>query len=138
MQFLTASNIDFSDNLKHLRILCYHLRVSNHRRLCWIWCINSYSWKYETGTVITFLFIQMVHGTEILWLVGVFSSDIVISMRLPHSAFIFTAEVWAIIKAPEQIIDSVASKYIIFTDSLSCLQGLQYTKLEHPLIGMVI
>ena len=88
--------------------------------------------------MITFLFIQMVHGTEIVWLVGVFSADIVISMRLPHSASIFTAEVWAIIKAPEQIIDSVASKYIIFTDSLSCLQALQFLKLEHPLVGMVI
>ena len=24
---------------KHLHILCYHLGVSNHWRLCWIWCI---------------------------------------------------------------------------------------------------
>ena len=38
----------------------------------------------------------------------------------------------------EQIKHSVASKYIIFTDSLSHLQALQYMKLEHPLIGMVI
>ena len=41
----------------------------------------------------------------------------------------------AIIKAPEEIKYSVASKYIIFTDSLSCLQALQSL---HPLIGMVI
>ena len=34
--------------------------------------------------------------------------------------------------------DSVASKYITFTDSLSGLQSLQYLELEHPLIGMVI
>ena len=34
-QFLTASNIDFSDILE----TPYHLGVSNHRRLCWIWCI---------------------------------------------------------------------------------------------------
>ena len=32
-QFLTASNIVVSD------ISFYHLGVSNHRRLCWIWCI---------------------------------------------------------------------------------------------------
>ena len=44
-----------------------------------------------------------------------FPSKTVISMRLPDSASIFTAEVWAIIKALEQIKDSVASKYIIFT-----------------------
>ena len=59
-------------------------------------------------------------------------------MRLPDSASVFTAEVWAIIKALEQIKDSVASKYIVFTDSLSCLQALHHMKLEHPLIGMVI
>ena len=51
---------------------------------------------------------------------------------------IFTAEIWAIIKALKQIKDSVASKYVIFTDSLSCLQALHYMKLEHPLIWMVI
>ena len=45
-------------------------------------------------------------------------SNTVISMRLPDSAFVFTAEVWAIIKALEQIKDSNASKYIVFTDSL--------------------
>ena len=63
----------------------------------------------------------------------VFPSNTVISMILPDSASVFTAEVWAIIKALEQIKDYIASKYIVFTDSLSCLQALQ-----HPLIGMVI
>ena len=48
----------------------------------------------------------------------VFPSNTVISMRLPDSASVFTAEVWAIIKALEQIKDSNASKYIVFTDSL--------------------
>ena len=46
--------------------------------------------------------------------VTVFPSDTIISIRLPDSASIFTAEVWAIIKALEQIKDSVASKYIFF------------------------
>ena len=55
----------------------------------------------------------------------VFPSNTVISMRLPDSASVFTAEVWA-------------SKYIVFTDSFSCLQALHHMKLEHPLIGMVI
>ena len=44
----------------------------------------------------------------------------------------------AIIKALEQIKISTVSKYIVFTDSLSCLQALHHMKLEHPLIGMVI
>ena len=38
----------------------------------------------------------------------------------------------------EQVKDSFASKYIVFADSLSCLQALHHMKLEHPLIGMVI
>ena len=59
-------------------------------------------------------------------------------MRLPDSASIFTAEVWAIIKALEQIKSSSASKYIVYTDALSCPQPLHHMKLEHPLIGMVI
>ena len=67
----------------------------------------------------------------------VFPSNTVISMRLPDSASVFTAEVWAIIKALEQIKNSTASKYIVFTHSLSCLQALHHMKLEHPLIGMI-
>ena len=43
----------------------------------------------------------------------VFPSNTVISMRLPDSASVFTAEVWAIIKALEQIKNSIASKYIV-------------------------
>ena len=57
-------------------------------------------------------------------------------MRLPDSASTFTAEIWAIITGLEEIKNAFASKYIIFTDSLSCL--VLYMKLEHPLIGMAI
>ena len=64
----------------------------------------------------------------------VFPPDTVSSMRLPDSVSIFTAEIWAIIKALEQIKHYVAYKCIIFTYSLSCLQALQYMKLEHPVI----
>ena len=56
----------------------------------------------------------------------VFPSNTVISMRLLDSASVFTAEVWEIIKALEQIKDSIASKYIVFTDSLSCVQPLHH------------
>ena len=68
----------------------------------------------------------------------VFPSDTELSMRLPDSASIFTAEIWAIITALEEIKTASESKFIIFTDSLSCLQALLYMKLEHPLIGMAI
>ena len=52
-----------------------------------------------------------------------------LSIGLPDSASILIAEIWAVIKALEQIKDSVASKYIIFT----CLQAIHYLKVEHPL-----
>ena len=96
------------------------------------------SWKFETGTVITFLFILTDHGMGIMWLVLVFPSDTEFSMRLPDSASIFTAEIWAIFKTLDEIKNASASKFISFTDSLSCLQDLLYMKLGHPVIGMVI
>ena len=74
--------------------------------------------------MITFLFIT--DGSQdgnFVACATVFPSDTVISMKLPDS--IITAENWVIIKVLEQIKDSVASKYIIFTDSLLCLQVLQ-------------
>ena len=77
----------------------------------------------------------MVHSVGILWLLLVFPLDTII---LPDSASIFSAKIWAIIKSLVQIKDSLASKYIIFTDSLSCLQALQSIRLEHPLIVMRI
>ena len=65
-------------------------------------------------------------------------SNTVISMKLSDSGSIFTFEMWAIIKAQEPIKDYDPSKYVIFTDSLSCLQALQYLELELPNIGIVI
>ena len=43
----------------------------------------------------------------------VFQSNTIISMRLPDSASIFTAEIWAVIKALECFENSVATKYIV-------------------------
>ena len=68
--------------------------------------------------MITFLFIHGSRDGNDVACATVFPSNTVISMRLPDSASVFTAEVWAIIKALEQIKDSNASKYIVFTDSL--------------------
>ena len=94
-----------------------------------VWCIyRDYIPVYTDGSQV---------GSSVAC-ATVFPSDTLSSMRLPHSTSIFTAEICAIIKALELIKDSVASKYIIFSDSLLCLQALQYMKLEHPLIGMVI
>jgi len=68
---------------------------------------------------------------------AVFPSN-TISKRLPDSASIFSAEIQAILDALNKIKTSDASKFVIFTDSLSCLQALHNMKLEHPLVGMVI
>ena len=40
-------------------------------------------------------------------------------MILPDSVSIFTAEIWVIIKPVGEIKNYFASKYIVFTDSLS-------------------
>jgi hypothetical protein len=61
----------------------------------------------------------------------------IISIRLPSFASIFTAELQAIIQALEFIITSDGTKYIIFTDSLSCLQAFENKQLDHPLVAEV-
>ena len=52
-------------------------------------------------------------GNYVAW-AAIVVSNTVISMRLPDSASIFIAQVWAIVKALEQIKDSFASKYIYY------------------------
>ena len=57
---------------------------------------------------------------------ALFPSDTVISMILPDSPSLFIAEIWAIIKAQEEIKNASSTKYIVFTNSLSSLQASQY------------
>ena len=57
-----------------------------------------------------------------------------LTVNIPLSLFLSLS----LITALEEIKNSSASKFIIFTDSLLCLQALLYMKLEHPLIGMAI
>ena len=118
-QFQLLPTLIFQTFWKHLHILFYNIGASNHRRLCWIWCIYLSAIFHGNIRQVPLLFYK-------------------ISMRLSDSVFVSTAEVWAIVKALEQIKESRASKFIIYTDSLSCLHALQYMKLEHPLTGMVI
>ena len=79
-QFLTASNIELSDILetpsyftlppwciKPPKILLDLVHLKKIKQMHQY--TSNFSWKYETGTVITFLFIQTDHGMEILWLV---------------------------------------------------------------------
>ena len=139
-QFFLLQTLIFQTFWKHFVFsFFYHLGVLNHRRLCWIWLIerkiaqihlfiSNHSWKYEIGTVVTFVFPDRSrHGNSVACTV-VFP---LISMRLPDSACIYTTEIWSIIKALEEIKDSVASKYIIFTVTLSCRQYLHYITVKH-------
>ena len=84
---------------------------------------SNFSWNFETSTVITFLFIQADHGMGIMWLVLQSFHRTPNFHELADSASNFTAEIWATIKALDEMKDASASKFIIFTDSHSCLQA---------------
>ena len=64
--------------------------------------------------------------------------DRVASLRLPPPASIFTAEAKAIILALKFIAASNKSKFIICSDSLSCLLAIQSAKLKNPIIKEIL
>ena len=66
----------------------------------------------------------------------VFPSE-TISKRLHNLASICTAKAQVIIESLDRIQHLPTAKFIIFTDTLSCLQTLQWMTLDHLLIGMV-
>ena len=143
-QFLTASNIELSDILetpsyfiKPRKIVLDLVHLKKDRTDASIYHQLFMEIRHRYRDYIPVYTDGSRDGNAVAC-ATVFPSNTVISLRLPDSASVFTAEVWAIIKALEQIKDSTASKYIVFTDSLSCLQAVHHVKLEHPLIGMVI
>ena len=149
-QFLTASNIDFSDILetpsyfilppwcvKPPKIVLDLVHLKNDRTDASIYQQRFLEIRDKYRHYIPVYTDGSRDGNSVAC-ATVFPSDTELSMRLPDSASIFTAEIWAIITALEEIKNASESKFIIFTDSLSCLQALLYMKLEHPLIGMAI
>jgi ribonuclease HI len=64
---------------------------------------------------------------------AVIKNDI-FSARLPNESTIFTAEAKAIQLAFEYIKTSNDKQFTIFSDSLSCLQAIKNTNIEHPFI----
>jgi ribonuclease HI len=58
--------------------------------------------------------------------------------RLHNEASIFTAESRAIILALKIIESTSAPKFIVFSDSLSCLQAIQYPSWKNPVISEII
>ena len=149
-QFLTASNIDFSDiwetpsyfilppwYIKPPKIVLDLVHLKKDRTDASIYQQHFLEIRDRHHNHIP-VYTDGSRDRNYLACATVFPSDTEFSMRLPDSASIFTAEIWAIIKALDGIKNVSASKFIIFTDSLSCLQALLYMKLEQPLIGMVI
>ena len=99
--------------------------------------IKRFSWKFKTGTIIALLFIQIVHPGNSVACATIFPSNSNFH-EIARFHISIKCQSLPIIKVWKQIKDSIASKYIIFIDSISCLQALQYMKLEHTLIRMVI
>ena len=55
-------------------------------------------------------------------------------IRIPDSASIYTAELYALKLAFNIVLQSPHSRFIIFTDSLSSLAALNGSKLDHPYV----
>ena len=58
--------------------------------------------------------------------------------RIQDHSSIFTAEARAILLALECIEHSNRKRFLIFTDSMSCLQALDHLKINHPIIEEII
>ena len=64
--------------------------------------IRSFSWKYDRYRDYVPVYTDGTRDGNYLACATVFPSNTVISMRLTDSAFIFTAEIWAMIKGMEE------------------------------------
>ena len=65
-------------------------------------------------------------------------SSITLSCRLSAEASIFTAEAQAILLALNIIDSSSHSKYLILSDSMSCLQAIHHRKVTNPHILQIL
>ena len=66
------------------------------------------------------------------------SSVDILKVNLPVQTSIFTAEAVAIKVAVQYIQQQTLRKTVIYSDSLSCLQTQENTKLEHPVIREIV
>ena len=69
---------------------------------------------------------------------AVCSGNTTSTARLPNHASIFTAEAHAIILALDLIESMTNDSFVIFSDSLSCLQAIASFKHSHPLILKIL
>ena len=125
-QFLTASNIEFSDILetpsyfisppscikpRKIVLDLVHLKKDRTDASIYQQLFMEIRDRYRDHIPV---YTDGSRDGNVVACATVFPPNTVISMKLPDSASVFTAEVWAIIKALEQIKDSYASKYIVF------------------------
>jgi ribonuclease HI len=61
-----------------------------------------------------------------------------ISSRLPDGSSIFTAEAKAIFRSLQYISTSKSRHFIIFCDSLSCLQAIKNCRSDHPILRDIL
>ena len=61
-----------------------------------------------------------------------------LASRLPNHSSIFSAEAIGIVLAMQRMKVLPGKKFIIFSDSKSCLQDLQNLNLDHPVIGKIL
>ena len=125
-QFLTSSNIDFSDILEtpsyfvlppwcikppKIALDLVHLKKDRTDAFVYQQLFMEIRERYRNHIPV---YTDGSRDGNVVACATVFPSNTVISMILPDSASVFTAEVWAIIKALEQIKDSIASKIHCF------------------------
>ena len=67
----------------------------------------------------------------------VFKSHI-ITKRLPNSVSIYTAELYAILQALNELSKQQHKHYLLFSDSLSSLNSIGNKKLDHPITLQII
>ena len=128
----TASNIEFSDILETLsRFILPPWYIKPLKIVLDL--VHQYTtWKFETGTMITFLFIQIT-GCEFCGMCYSLSiGHRILYETTRDSASIFTLEIWAIWKKLKMHLHP-NSQFL----QTHCIQALLHMKLEHPLIGMV-
>jgi len=71
---------------------------------------------------------------EIRTTAGVVAPNSVKTVRLPDNASIFTAEIQALVMALDIIRRTRSKDYVVFSDTLSSLQGIESCKVKNPLI----
>ena len=88
--------------------------------------------------VLNVFFLYMTVVCYLLSSTAVVLNSHTITKRLPNSASIYTAELYAILLSLNEISKQQHKYYIIFSDSLSSLHTILSKKLEHPITRQIL